>query len=113
MRRHDVSHLPVVGKRGGVVGIVARGDLLGECIREDKLIREGVLSEVLANRLDDPDAVEAGVERGVVTLEGRVRFASDALYAVEASRRIPGVVDVVDLLRRGTDDRVPQVGPAF
>jgi CBS domain-containing protein len=113
MRRHDVSHLPVVDKRGVVMGIVSRGDLIGEFMREDKLIREDVVSEVLAHRLDDPDAVEVGVERGVVTLDGQVRFASDALYAVEASRRVPGVVDVVDLLRWGTDDRKPQVGPLF
>src|SRR6266568_6421999 len=110
MRRHDVSHLPVVDRRGVVIGIVARGDLLGEFMREDKLIREDVVSEVLAHRIDDPDAVEVAVERGVVTLEGQVRFASDALYAIERTRTLPGVIDVVDLLRWGTDDRKPQVG---
>ncbi len=113
MRRHDVSHLPVVDRRGVVVGIVARGDLLGEFMREDKLIREDVVSEVLAHRIDDPDAVEVAVERGVVTLEGQVRFASDALYAIERTRTLPGVIDVVDLLRWGTDDRKPQVGALF
>ena len=111
MRRHDVSHLPVVDGRGVVVGIVSRGDLLGEFMREDKVIRQDVVSEVLAHRIDDPDAVEVTVERGVVSLAGEVRFASDALYAVEASRRVPGVVDVIDLLRWTTDDRKPQVGP--
>ena len=113
MRRHDVSHLPVVDGRGIVVGIVSRGDLLGEFMREDKVIHQDVLSEVLAHRIDDPAAVEVTVERGVVSLAGEVRFASDALYAVEASRRVPGVVDVIDLLRWTTDDRKPQVGPLF
>ena len=113
MRRHDVSHLPVVDKRGVVVGIVARGDLLGEFMREDKLIRDDVLSEVLAHRLDEPDAVEVTVERGVVSLAGEVRFASDARYAIERTRTLPGVIDVVDLLRFKTDDRKPQVGPLF
>ncbi|HTJ71092.1 MAG TPA: CBS domain-containing protein [Actinospica sp.] len=113
MRRHDVSHLPVVDRRGVVMGIVSRGDLIDEFVREDKLIRDDVLSEVLVNRLDDPAAVEAAVERGVVTLDGQVRFASDASYCVEATRRIAGVVDVVDLLRWTTDDRKPQVGPLF
>lgn len=111
MRRHDVSHLPVVDGRGIVIGIVSRGDLLGEFMREDKAIREDVLSEVIAHRIDDPEAIEVTVERGVVSLAGEVRFASDALYAVEASRRVPGVVDVLDLLRWTTDDRKPQVGP--
>lgn len=111
MRRHDVSHLPVVDGRGVVIGIVSRGDLIGEFMREDEPIRQDVLAEVLAHRLDDRDAVEVTVDRGVVTLEGQVRFASDARYAVQASRRVPGVVDVVDLLRWTTDDRKPQVGP--
>jgi CBS domain-containing protein len=113
MRRHDVSHLPVVDERGIVVGIVSRGDLIGEFMREDKPIREDVLTEVLAGRIEDPDEVEVTVESGVVTLEGQVRMASDALYLVEASRRIAGVIDVVDLLRWTTDDRRPQVSPLF
>jgi CBS-domain-containing membrane protein len=113
MRRHDVSHLPVVDKRGVVVGIVSRGDLIGEFMREDKLIREDVLSEVLAPRFDDPSTVEVTVERGVVTLEGQVRLCSDALYAVDETRRVPGVIEVEDLLRWTTDDRKPQVGPLF
>lgn len=113
MRRHDVSHLPVVDRRGVVVGIVSRGDLLGEFMREDKVIREDVLTEVLAHRIEEPDAVEVAVERGVVSLTGQVRLASDALYIVERTRKLPGVVDVVDLLHWGTDDRRPQVGPLF
>jgi CBS domain-containing protein len=113
MRRHDVSHLPVVDERGVAVGIISRGDLLGEFMREDKLIREDVFSEVLANRIDEPEALEVSVERGVVTIEGEVRLSSDALHTIESTRRISGVIDVVDLLRWTTDDRKPQVGPLF
>jgi CBS domain-containing protein len=113
MRRHDVSHLPVVDGRGVVIGIVSRGDLLGEFLREDKLIREDVISQVVKHRVEDPAEVEVTVERGVVTFAGQVRFASDADYVAERTRRIPGVVDVMDLLRSTTDDRKPQVGPLF
>ena len=36
MRRHDVSHLPVIDERDVFVGIVSRSDLLGEFTREDE-----------------------------------------------------------------------------
>jgi CBS domain-containing protein len=107
MRRHDVSHLPVVDARGVVVGIVSRGDLLGEFMRDDTLIREDVLSDVIAHRFEEPNIVEVTVERGVVTLAGEVRFASDVAYIDERTRRVPGVIDVMDLLRWTTDDRKP------
>jgi CBS domain-containing protein len=58
MRRHDVSHLPVVDRCGVVVGILSPGDLLGEFMREDKVIREDVLTEVLAHRIEEPDVIE-------------------------------------------------------
>jgi len=113
MRRHDVSHLPVVDTRGVVVGIVSRGDLLGEFLRDDALVREDVLSQVVRHRIEQPGEVEVTVERGMVTLAGEVPSASDAAYVAERTRRIPGVVDVMDLLRWTTDDRKPQAGPLF
>ena len=111
MRRHDVSHLPVVDARGIVVGIVSRGDLLGEFVREDKLIRDDVLSDVIAHRFEEPNIVEVTVERGVVTFAGEVRFASDPAYIDERTRQIPGVIDVMDLLRWTTDERRPEAQP--
>jgi CBS-domain-containing membrane protein len=113
MRRHDVSHLPVVDGRGVLVGIVSRGDLLSEFTREDILIRDDVCSKVIAHRLEEPGAVEVAVDGGVVTLDGEVRLASDAVGVVEGTRALPGVVDVVDHLRWHTDDRAPQVAPLF
>ena len=110
MRRHDVSHLPVVDERGIVVGIVSRGDLLGEFVREDKAIREDVLCDVIAHRFEEPNIVEVTVERGMVTFAGEVRLASDVAYIDESTRRIPGVIDVLNLLRWTTDDHKPRVG---
>jgi CBS domain-containing protein len=113
MRRHGVSHLPVVDARGVLVGIVSRGDLLGEFRRGDKLIREDVLSEVLAHRIGDPDAVEVAVERGIVTFTGEVRSAADAQYLAERTRRLPGVVDVENLLSWRIEAPRPEVRPMF
>ena len=51
--------------------------------------------------------------RGIVTVEGRVRLATDAGYVVECARKVAGVVDVVDKLSWVVDDRKPQPGPLF
>lgn len=113
MRRHDVSHLPVVDQRDVLVGIVSRSDLLGEFTREDKLIHDDVVDNVVKRRIESPDEVKVGVERGIVTVEGRVRLATDAGYVVECARKVAGVVDVVDKLSWVVDDRKPQPGPLF
>lgn len=102
MRRHDISHLPVVDARGVMIGIVARGDLLGEFARDDEAIRMDVLAEVIEPWLQDPDAVRASVADGVVTLEGEVPDAVTAADLVAHTRTVPGVVEVADLLHRPT-----------
>jgi CBS-domain-containing membrane protein len=111
MRRHDVSHLPVVDERGVLVGIVSRGDLLGEFVREDEAVRADVVAEVLRPWLDDPGAVRAGVVDGVVTLEGRVSSAAAAADLVAHTRMVPGVVDVADLLRSPPDQHPRRPDP--
>jgi CBS domain-containing protein len=113
MRRHDVSHLPVVDGLGSLVGIVSRGDLLGEFTREDTLIHDDVVEDAVRRRIESPDEVAVRVERGVVTVSGRVRLASDAAYVLERARKVAGVVDVVDELSWAVDDRKPQPGPLF
>lgn len=113
MRRHDVSHLPVVDGLGSLVGIVSRGDLLGEFTREDKLIHDDVVDDAVKRRIESPDEVTVSVERGVVTVAGQVRLASDAAYVVARARKVAGVVDVVDRLSWAVDDRKAQPGPLF
>jgi CBS-domain-containing membrane protein len=118
MRRHEVSHLPVVDQDNMVVGIVSRGDLLRCFLRDDAQVREDVIREVLIEALDaDRDAIEVLVQSGVVTLRGTLDRASTAAYAVRATREVSGVVDVVDKLRWRVDDNRPvtsgKLGPLF
>jgi CBS domain-containing protein len=111
MRRHDVSHLPVVDARGVLIGIVARGDLLGEFVREDDAVRTDVLAEALRPWLEDPEAVQASVADGVVTLEGRVPDAATATDLVAHTRMVPGVVEVTDLLHWPPGERPFRLDP--
>lgn len=111
MRRHEVTHLPVVDDQGLVVGIISRADLLRVFLRDDAEIREAVVRDVVIEALDAArDAIAVTVADGIVTLTGAVDHASTAAYAVRATREVPGVVDVVDELRWKMDDSNP-VGP--
>lgn len=108
MRRHEVTHLPVVDESNLVIGILARGDLLRVFLRDDAEIREDVIRDVLIDALDaDREAIDVTVHEGVVILEGAFDHASTASYAVRATRAVPGVVDVVDKLSWKVDDGAP------
>jgi CBS-domain-containing membrane protein len=108
MRRHHITHLPVVDDHNLVVGIVSRGDLLRCFLRDDAQIREDVIRDVLIEALDaGRDAIDVTVESGAVTLAGTLDRASTAAYAVRATRVVPGVVDVVDKLKWRSGDSGP------
>ena len=99
MLRHGVKRVPVVD--GGVlVGMVSRQDILGTFDRPDELVRadaEHALSHD-PNRPDDAH-VDVSVQDGVVRLTGDVRYRWDEQVAVSIVRDIPGVIDVVSVLR--------------
>jgi len=118
MRRHEVTHLPVVDENNLVVGILSRGDLLRVFLRDDVEVREDVIRDVLIGDLDaERDTIDVTVHEGVVTLEGAFDRTSTASYAVRATRVVPGVVDVVDKLYWKVDDSTPvapdRPGPLF
>jgi len=114
MQRHAVTHLPVINEHGVVVGIVARGDLLGMFLRDDAAIREDVVRDVLVEGIDaDPGTIDVTVADGVVTVTGSLDYASTVAYALREIRIIPGVVDVVDELKWRTDDTRPHTAPLF
>jgi CBS domain-containing protein len=101
-----VKRLPVVEADGRVVGIVSRRDLLAPFLRADADIRQEVAEEVVVRTMWlDPAAVEVGVERGVVTLTGRVDRRSTREVLVELVRRVDGVVGVDDRVTYTVDDR--------
>lgn len=114
MQRHAITHLPVINEHRVVIGIVARGDLLGMFLRDDEAIREDVVRDVLIEGIDaDPGTIEVKVEDGIVTVTGKVDYASTAGYALREIRTIPGVIDVVDELKWRTDDTRPHAAPMF
>jgi CBS domain-containing protein/nucleotide-binding universal stress UspA family protein len=106
MTRHNVRHLPVVDADGRPLGIVSRGDLLREYLRDDDEIRTDVLHDVLVDGLDlAPDALDVEVLHGEVTLSGFADRASTAAAASRLAGRVPGVVRVTDLMKWRVDDR--------
>ncbi|MEU4425157.1 CBS domain-containing protein [Actinoplanes sp. NPDC024001] len=107
-RRMDaagVKQLSVEDGLGRLVGIVTRGDLLKEHLRTDQQIAADVRAAVHAIVLaENVSAVSTRVERGVVTLAGRVERWSTATLAVRSARLVPGVVEVRDRLTFDYDD---------
>lgn len=99
MDDENVKRLPVVDDLGRLVGIVTRGDLLRVHLRPDGDIQEETEAVVR------DEEVTARVSDGVVTLQGRVAPASIAEELVRLTRRVPGVVRVVDQIRYDYDDR--------
>ena len=90
---------------GGRYVIVTRRDLLQVFLRTDDAIKHEVQREVLGNTLWlAPQAIMVGVEEGVVTLTGRLERRSDITIAVNTTRRVDGVVAVVDQLSYRIDD---------
>jgi CBS-domain-containing membrane protein len=109
MTEHRVKRLPVVDEAGALVGIVTRRDLLQVFLRTDDEIQRDVQQEVFVNTLWlAPYAVEAAVRNGVVTLTGQLERRSEIPIAVGGTRRLDGVVDVVDHLSYRIDDKPPQ-----
>jgi len=105
MRAANVKRLPVEDDLGRLVGIVTRSDLLKAQMRSDVEIQRDVTDEVLWQDLAlEPEKVRATTAHGVVTLTGRTRCRSTAERAVRLARRVPGVVDVVDVLTYEIDD---------
>ncbi|GIF01742.1 CBS domain-containing protein [Paractinoplanes rishiriensis] len=94
-----VKRMPVVGDDGRLLGIVSRRDLLRLQIRSDADIRTDVEDSVLRRTLwTEPAAVTVGVDRGTVTLRGRLASRGLADLAVQLTREVAGVVTVVDEL---------------
>ncbi|XVQ81893.1 CBS domain-containing protein [Microbispora siamensis] len=105
MDEHGVKRLPVVDAEGRLRGIVSRHDLLKTFVRADCEIEREVRVEILGRSLwVDTSKVGVHVHQGVVTLTGQMDRHSAARVAVRMTRRVSGVVDVVDELRWEEDD---------
>ncbi|MFM9609299.1 CBS domain-containing protein [Streptomyces niveiscabiei] len=105
MAERRVERLPVLDVEDRLVGIVTRGDLLRVFLRPDGEIRAEVVEEILVRGLLlPPYGADVFVTDGVVTLRGQLERRSDTELAVAMTRRVDGVVDVVDRLTHRLDD---------
>lgn len=107
MAQHGVRRLPVVDATGRLVGVVSRRDLLRVHLRPDAALKAAVREQVLWEwlRVAPPD-VAVEVHDGVVTLRGELP-RRQAQLAVQLTRAVDGVVDVVDRLSYTTTDAPP------
>lgn len=105
MDRWQVKRLPVLDAMSRLAGIVSRADLLKVFLREDEEIRREVISEVLVRVLwADPERFGVTVRDGIVTLSGELEQRSQMPVAVRLTRRVEGVIDVIDHLGYELDD---------
>lgn len=100
-----VNRLPVVDRRGRLVGIVTRADLVRAFGRGDDEIERDVHDSLRRDLWLDVDRLELAVADGVVTIAGPVDTDLVAATATSWIRRVPGVVDVVADLRPRVDTR--------
>ena len=106
MHTANVKRLPVVDRRGDLVGIISRSDLLTVFNRPDEAIRREIIDEVIVGEfMMDPDRFFIQVHEGVAVLEGRVERRSLLPLLVRAVRSVEGVVQVEDRLAYDIDDR--------
>ena len=105
MDQRRVKRLPVVDADGRLIGIVSRADLLKTFLRDDDEIREEVIRDVFMRVLwAEPEKFEVTVDDGVVTLSGELQLRSSTVIAVRLTRKVDGVVDVIDKLSYQIDD---------
>jgi len=101
-----VNRLPVVDEQERLVGIVTRADLVRAFVRRDSEIAQEIRDDVALRSLwISPEQLEITVERGVVTLSGRVETRDDAELLPRLARRVPGVVSVESTLTWEHDGR--------
>jgi CBS domain-containing protein len=109
MDRKQLKRLPVLDAPGELAGIVSRVDLLTVFLREDADIEAEVATDVFERMLGlAAGAVTIDVRDGIVSLTGTLDDKSHVRMALQLTRRVDGVVDVIDHLSYRFDDtRVP------
>ncbi|MBP2328766.1 CBS domain-containing protein [Kibdelosporangium banguiense] len=106
LNRRGVRRLFVIDQ-DRLVGVVSRRDLLRVFLRSDEDIQVDVEREVFQRVLWlDLSAITVSVNRGVVTLTGRLDRRSEVEIAGRLTPTIPGVVEVRNRLDHAWNDQV-------
>ncbi len=101
----NLRWMPVTDDDGRVVGILSRSDILAVFLHSDESVRADVAQRVRERiPLTDPAPLDVQVRQGIVTLSGEVGTPAEAASAVRCTRRVEGVVLVVDRLHSRVDD---------
>lgn len=94
MVEDGVNRLPVIDD-GQLVGIVTRADLVRAFTRSDDAIHREIVHDVVERIFWlDPSEVVVVVDKGTVTISGKVETENDAKLLPELVRRVAGVVAV-------------------
>ncbi|MEN8651916.1 CBS domain-containing protein [Streptomyces sp. 21So2-11] len=105
MAQQHIERLPVVDEEDRLVGIVTRREVLRVFLRPDEDLRREVIREVIVGALSlAPRSIDVSVGDGVVTLKGGLERLSEKPIALHLTRRVDGVVAVVDRLTYRMDD---------
>ncbi|MDH6574685.1 CBS domain-containing protein [Kitasatospora sp. MAP5-34] len=123
MARHQIKRLPVVGGDGRLAGLVSRSDLLQVFLRDDQVIRQDIVEDVLGQVEGvSPAAVGVEVAQGRVVLSGTIDPPYLVPIVLRLCRSVDGVVTVTDRtdrpnkavrppLRRDPRGIAPMAGP--
>jgi predicted transcriptional regulator len=97
MSRRKLRRVPVVDRRGHLVGIVCRSDVLSVFSRPDEDIRREVTQDVILDGFfTDPDRLTVTVKDGIVTLAGAPGSVVLGRSIADQVRHVEGVVAVRD-----------------
>lgn len=106
MSSRKLRRVPVVDRRGRLVGIVCRSDVLSVFTRPDEDIRREITQDVILDGFfTDPDRLTVTVKNGIVTLAGAPGSAVLGRNIADQVRHVQGVVAVRDRFM------YPLVGP--
>lgn len=106
MHETSVRHLPVIDVHGGLVGILARADLLKVFLRSDESIRREIDEELLPRAFGIPHGdLDIDVREGVVHIGGEVETDGLARLIPAFVDRVEGVVGVESTLAHRRDDQ--------
>ena len=97
MSRRKLRRMPVVDRRGHLVGIVCRSDVLSVFSRPDEDIRREINQDVILDGFfTDPDRLTVTVKDGIVTLAGAPGSVVLGRNIAGEARHVEGVVAVRD-----------------